>query len=940
MAGAVVSSAANWIGTQLVSEVNFLLEVEHQVRSLQQELEYIALHLREADSAEGEDDEQLRLFTKEIREIAFNAEDVVDNYVLKVASSSSANIGGNFLKKFLRFLCSSCDVHSIGKETEAIRENIKEAVERLNRFRNNHFSAPSEVFNQPRPHENAIQTYPHTEEAFVVGRDADVRDLVHQLTYNIEARVVAIVGTGGAGKTTLARTIYNDVRVKNNFTTTAWITVSQQWNKKDLLFEILRQTKGFSHEERNTIKEWSEREFIEAIHGFLSENSYLLVLDDMWRRDAWDCIYPALPHTGSTRKVMITTRNEGLPLQVGQQCIVHRPQLLTEDQSWELFKKIAVEERGTPVTADENIVKLGKEMTRKCGGLPLGVVTLAGHLRMKDTSEWEGVTRRFNSILLKVQGPPQYGRSIYQTLTLSYYDLPNYLKPCFLYLALFPEDIEIKAKMLTRMWVAEGFVTKHDEPGQINESLEDAAEQCLSELIQRCMVQVVAKSITTGKVKRCRVHDLTRDFCIAKAEEQCFLQVLSSTNQLNISTPVRRVSIHESGSSEVSLPTQCLHIRSSFNWGHNELYLKIVCEDLKFLRVLILYRVGTHDGYLPEEVGSLRHLRHLALIESNITTLPNSIGNLSNLLYLECVHGAEPEVKPLPNVLWKMVQLRHLYLDYEYTTGEELQLHTLTNLQTLQSIDVSGWKSKAELERLSPSLQKLKIVGIERQELFDAMFCSPCMTSGNLVNLWLQWQDGVKLKSIEPLYKHCQHLRKLHFHGEISEDCTLEFPQSLVKLELQNSNCKLHDPLVAIGKLGQLRYLDLVSTFTGAEMTCNADSFPLLEVFFINLENLEEWSVKEGAMPRLRMLMIIICPKLKRLPENLRSIHSLQKMELIRMPSSFCHRLFKRGERRNYEYREAAGAVAADGEEERGEDFHIIQHIPYVSFHLVVGEST
>ncbi|GAB4837523.1 hypothetical protein Ancab_039616 [Ancistrocladus abbreviatus] len=423
MAGAVVSSAANWIGTQLVNEVIFLLEVEDQVRSLQQELEYIALHLREADSAEGEDDEQLRLFTKEIREIAFNAEDVVDNYVLKVASSSSANIGGNFLKKFLRFLCSSCDVHSIGKETEAILKRTREAVERLKRFQNARVIAPGEGFNQPRPHRIVMQTYPHTDDTYVVGLDEDAQNLVRRLTSNMEAGVVAIVGPGGAGKTTLARKIYNDIRVKNHFKTVAWVTISQQWNRKDLLFEILRQTKGIgTSEERNTIKDWSEREFVEAIHGFLSENAYLLVLDDMWSREAWDFIYPALalPHTGSTSKVMITTRNEDLPLQVGQKCIVHRPQLLTEVQSWELFRKIALEETKTQATIDDNIIKLGKEMTRECGGLPLGVVTLAGLLRMKDTSEWEGVRRRFNSIFLKVQGPPQYGRSVYHTLILSY----------------------------------------------------------------------------------------------------------------------------------------------------------------------------------------------------------------------------------------------------------------------------------------------------------------------------------------------------------------------------------------------------------------------------------------------------------------------------------------------------------------------------------------
>ncbi|GAB4837188.1 hypothetical protein Ancab_039554 [Ancistrocladus abbreviatus] len=939
MAGAVVSAAANWIGTQLVDEVDFLRDVDNQVRSLQQELKYIALHLREADSGEEGDDDQLRLFTAQIREIAFRAEDVVDDYILKVASSSSSTyVRGNFLKKFLCFLCSGPDIHSIGKETKAIRENIKEAVEQLNQFRNIHFSAPREGFNRPRPRGNVIQTYPQTEDANVVGRDEDVKHLVHHLTHNMEARVVVIVGAGGVGKTTLARMVYNDTRIKDHFKTAAWVTISQQWNGKDLLIEILRQTRGISYEEGNSK---SERELVDAIYGFLSEKQYLLVLDDMWERGAWDRIYPAIAQKEPGSKVIITTRKEDLPSQVYGNCIIHKPGLLTEEQSWDLFKKIALENKDTPAAADDVALRLGREMTQKCGGLPLGVVTLAGLLRTKDTYEWERMSRRFNSILLKVHGPSQYGRSIYQALTLSYYDLPHYLKPCFLYLALFPEDDEIPAKRLTRMWVAEGFVTAQDEFVQENESVEDVAAQFLDELIQRCVVQVLKKSFLTGKVKTCCLHDLMRDFCLAKAEEQCFLRVLSSANQSNTttgtSTQLRRASIV---TSKVSLPTQCPHIRSLIQWREKELNLKIVCEDFKLLRVLTLYRVKTNDGYLPNELGNLRHLRYLSLLRSDINTLPESIGNLSNLLYLEYVAKCTSEREPLPNVLWKMKQLRHLYLDYPIPRSKELKLHTLTNLQTLWGLDVSYWESEVELEKLSPSLKKLRITGIRSQRLLDAVLRSPCMTSGYLVNLSLGWEDGVKLKSIEPLYKHCQHLRKLFLDGEIGEDCPLQFPPSLVKLILFcESENKLHDPMVATGTLSQLKYLYLSQVCIGIEMTCNAGSFPQLEELAINnFENLEEWRVEEGAMPRLKKLEINDCPKLKRLPEELKSIPSLQDLELV-MPRSFCHRLVKQGDWIGYyEYQAGARVVAADDRGERGEDFHIIQRIPYVSFSITEAE--
>ncbi|GAB4837393.1 hypothetical protein Ancab_039595 [Ancistrocladus abbreviatus] len=941
----IIWSAAKWISTQLINEGNFLLGVQDQVYDLERELKYIALHLRVADSGEEVGDEELRLFTVKIREVAFRAEDVVDNYIIQVASASSSNTaananGGNCLRKFLCFLRSSPDIHSIGKETEVIRKSIQKEVDLLKDFRNTRFIAQGEGSDKPWPHPKVMQTYPHTPDAYVVGREKDVEELVQRLTNKMEARFMAIVGAGGLGKTTLARMIYNDNRIKDHFKPTAWVRVSQQWDPKDLLSEILRQTKGISPEERISIRNWSEPEFVEAINCFLSEKPYLIVLDDVWARKAWLSIYAALAHTGSGSKVIITSRR-GLyfPLPVDDRCFTHRPRFLNEEQSLELFYKIALEGRDPQSTVDDDAIQLGREMIARCDGLPLGVVTLAGLLRTKDASEWEEASRSFNSIILNVQGPPQYGRSLYQNLTLSYYDLPHYLKPCFLYFALFPEDAEISAKMLTRMWIAEGFVATHDELVQRNESVEDVAQCYLDELIQRCVVQVVAKSFTTGKAKKCRLHDLTHNFCIAKAEEQCFLRVFSSTNQSNISTlsstQLRRVSILES---EVSLPTQCSHTRSLIQFGEKELNLKARCKDLKMLRILILHGAKIDDGYLPEELGNLKLLRHLALINTNIKNLPESIGNLSNLLYLEyTVKDTLAKGVTLPNVLWRMKLLRHLYLDEKFTFSEGLRLHTLINLQTLWAIRLSpSQRADSEMDRLSSSLRKLGILQLQRQGLLDDLFQSPCMTSGNLVNLKLQWISGVKLKSMEPLHKYCHRLKKLTLLGRVGEDSQLQFPPSLVKLALRNSELNLYDPMVAAGRLDYLKFLCLGNgAYRGTKMICNSHAFRHLEeLHLLDLDDLEEWWLEEGAMPQLKKLLLFRCRRLERLPQGLKSIRTLQQLKIWFMRTTFCYRLFRQGQAIDYEFE----AGAAD-EGEKGEDFHIIQHISHVHFKYVGKQS-
>ncbi|GAB4837752.1 hypothetical protein Ancab_039625 [Ancistrocladus abbreviatus] len=941
MAASSIASAAQWIATQMANEANFLLGVKDQVRNLQDELENIQQLLREVDSPEEVGNGQLQIFIGRIRDIAFRAEDVIDEYILDVASGNKKD--GNFLRGCVCFLAQSPRIRQVGMEIQAIVDDLRKAFERFDRYRVPRAIAtegPSNDNNRPKQVGNyKALTYPHTDDGYFVGREGDIEKLVQLVTgmndsgqrCSHETRVVAIVGAAGVGKTTLARKIYNDSRVKRHFSRVAWVTISQQWNTKNLLIQILTQTEAIKKsEERNSLEVLSEPELVVKAHGFLSENLHLIVLDDMWTPGAWDDICDALPLNNGS-KVIFTTRNNDLPSHADLNCFVHKPTLLTEEQSLELFKKIAFEDEDDRATT-EDFLRLGTEMTQKCDGLPLAVFILAGLLRTKHTiDEWKHVSKTFGSLLLKVKGPAHYGKSVYQTLMLSYHDLSDYLKSCFLYLAQFPDDYEIQSEKLIQMWIAEGFVFANEN------SLEEVARQYLNELICRCMVLVAESDTFITDGVPIRLHDVMREFCVAKAKDERFLEVLPPNDQRvgtsSTSNQSRRVSIFSGGT---SIPTQISHIRSFIQFGVEGSRTASLrgswVQHFKLLRVLILDGVESHDGYLPETLGNLNHLRYLALIDTNIKTLPKSIGNLFNLLSLEYVLGWKIEGETLPNVLWKMKQLRHLYFNEKVMFPEGLKLHTLSKLQTLWFI--KGTYSEEEMERMGPSLTKLRIDDIKGQRLLDAVFRSPCMTSGNLVKLDLQWTNGAELKSMEPLHNHCQRLQWLELWGKIREDCPLHFPPSLVELSLyDNETC--NDPMVAAGRLGQLKRLWLGSTYVGAEMTCDVASFPQLEELAIGrFENLEEWRVEKGAMPRLKKLFIYKCLKLKRLPEELKSICILQKLELWGMPRSFCHRLFRQGDESNYVYQ----ARATNNEGERGEDFHIIQHISLVQFQWVSAE--
>ncbi|GAB4837003.1 hypothetical protein Ancab_039545 [Ancistrocladus abbreviatus] len=947
MAESAIASAAQWIAMQMANKANFLLDVEVQLLNLTYELNHIQQHLRDAYSPEEVGDSHIHIFTQEIRDIAFRAEDVIDTYILSVAS---LNEDGNFSGGRARSLDPSFFIRKLDKDIQAIVTGLREAFQRLQQYQVPGAivrAGPSNNNPRKRARNYKMVTYPHTDDGYFVGREDDIEKLVQWVTgmnysgegwshgegcsqeardvavagaggvgettlatetysrrrprCSQEVRVVAIVGAAGIGKTTLARRIYNDSRVKEHFSRVAWVTISQYWDIKTLLLQILRQTGGISYVEGNSLKDLYEEDLVAITHGFLSENPHLIVLDDMWTTEAWDCVCDALPlNKGS--KVIFTTRNNDLPSRV-RCCFVHELSLLTDEQSLNLFFNIVLEDEGIGATTDD-FSRLGTEMTLQCDGLPLAVSVLGGLLRTKHTlEEWEHVSETFGSLLLKVKGPAHYGKSVYQTLMLSYHDLPCYLKPCFLYLALFPEDTEIEIERLIQMWIAEGFVLPD------RSSLEVVARQYLDELICRCMVLRVTTydSLITRKCSSIRLHDMMREFCIAKANDERFLEVHLPNDQ-RVSTSSRsdqsrRVSILPGGTFS---PTQHSHIRSFIQFGLKDgsitVSLPALCtEHFQLVRILIVDGVETHDGYLPETFGNLRHLRYLALTHAKIKTLPESIGNLSNLLYLKYTLNYKTEGETLPNVLWKMKLLRHLCLAANIKCPDGFKLHTLCNLQTLWKI--GGTYSEEEMERMSPSLEKLGIVGIESQSLLDVVFRSPFVNSGSLVKLDLQWRNGVKLESMEPLYNHCQRLRDLCLLGKIGNDCALQFPPSLFRLELILS-MTCNDPMAAVGRLCQLKSLLLNSyAYIGAEMTCNAGSFPQLEELTIfNLDNLEEWRVEKGTMPQLKKLYILHCRKLKRLPEELQSIRSLQTLNITAMPRSFCHRLFGQGDKTNYEY--------------------------------------
>lgn len=729
-----------------------------------------------------------------------------------------------------------------------------------------------------------------------MGIEKPKRQLIDLLFQEEQGKVVIpIYGMGGLGKTTVAKQVFDDPKVKKRFKMHAWVTVSQSFNLKELLIDLVQQLHKVigkpAPAEIGTMKIESLKE---VVKNLLQQSRYLIVLDDIWRVNSWDSIKLALPNNNFGSRIMVTTRNKD----VARSCCtelqgkIYDMEFLPPNEAWSLFcKKTFQGNSSCPPHLEETC----ESILKRCGGLPLAIVAISGALATKDRTNIEEWSVFSKSIASEIESNDKM-EDMNKVLSLSFNDLPYYLKSCLLYLVIFPEFYAIEHMRLIRLWIAEGFVNAEE-----GRTLEEVAESYLKELLNRSLIQVVEKG-TDGRMKTCRVHDFLRDIINLKSKDQNFATI---TREQDMIWPerVRRLSVTNS-LHNIQQNRTLFQLRSLlfFSLADDHISMSaLIPHGCRLLKVLDLQDAPLE--LFPAEIVNLYHLKYLSLKNTKVKSIPGSIKKLQNLETLDLKHS---HVTELPVEILELHRLRHLLVYYyeiesyaHFHSRHGFKLHgpigCMQSLQKLCFIEVDQGSQELMVEL--GKLTQLRRLGIRKLKKEDGpALCTSIQKMTNLRSLSITAIEEDEIIDIQNISKPPPYLRQLYLCGRL-EKLPEWIPslQNLVRVYLKWSKLK-EDPLVYLQDLPNLIHLEFLKVYVGETLHFMADKFRSLKLLGLDdLDGLKSIIVEEGSMPNLKRLIIQRCGLLKKVPSGIEHLSKLKAIDFFDMPDELINCLSPTG---------------------------------------------
>ncbi|KAE9447036.1 hypothetical protein C3L33_21064, partial [Rhododendron williamsianum] len=333
---------------------------------------------------------------------------------------------------------------------------------------------------------------------FVESTKARNVERVWECLMNDDVRQIGVYGMGGVGKTTIMKQIHNRLlKEKDKFDGVFWVTISKAFNVLKLQSNIAKEL-NFS-----LLDDGDERRRATHLHAVLSRwKKYVLIIDDLWEAFPLEMVGIPEPTQSNGCKIVLTTRSLGVCRRMD--CTDVKVELLTQQEARTLLLRKAV---GNGTVLAPEVGEIAAKIAKKCDGLPLAVVIVAGTLRaLEGTREWRNA---LNELINSTKDASDDESEVFEILKFSYDRLGNKgLQDCFLYCSMYPEDHKIPVNELIEYWIAEELIA---DMNSVEEQF-DKGHAILGKLTSSCLLE----SFTDihGMMRYVRLHDSIRDMAI------------------------------------------------------------------------------------------------------------------------------------------------------------------------------------------------------------------------------------------------------------------------------------------------------------------------------------------------------------------------------------------------------------------------------------------
>ncbi|TXG65745.1 hypothetical protein EZV62_007020 [Acer yangbiense] len=209
-------------------------------------------------------------------------------------------------------------------------------------------------------------------------RMSTLKNIIDALS-NPDVNMVGIYGTGGIGKTTLAKEIVQHAEDKKLFNVVAFAEVAVKPDKKNIQQEIADKLGLTFREESVSGRARSLRQRLKQ------EEKVLLVLDNIWDKLDLEDVGIPFGNDGEGCKLLLTARILDVLLEMESQK-KFEVGILDEGEAWSLYEKKA--------GVCDHLQALAKDVALACGGLPIAIDSVAVALKNKEECEWKDALRK------------------------------------------------------------------------------------------------------------------------------------------------------------------------------------------------------------------------------------------------------------------------------------------------------------------------------------------------------------------------------------------------------------------------------------------------------------------------------------------------------------------------------------------------------------------